>query len=253
MIMENKLLQHRTILITRPKHQAQPLIDLIRAFGGNTILLPVLEIESLAHTHAFKRAIDLNPQPDIAIFTSANAVEPALSYWQPAPATLTIAIGPGTQNALRQHQINVNAMPREYSSAGILQLPQLATLNQKSIQIYCGENPKPDLKAMLSARGALVHEVFCYRRIKPLLTPQALALIEGATIDEIVLTSRESLENFVSLLPTSRYTSLYASNVVVIHPDQAILAKTLGFTGEINVATSAADEDVVQALIRKVE
>ena len=66
------------VLVTRPEHQAGPLCQLIERHGGVAIRCPALVIRE-PHDWAPALAIfDRLAEYDLAIFTSANAVDRAL-------------------------------------------------------------------------------------------------------------------------------------------------------------------------------
>lgn len=67
-----------SVLITRPKHQAETLLRLVESHGGRGVLFPTLEIRGLdAGALVFSNPGYLS-QYDWLVFISANAVSFAL-------------------------------------------------------------------------------------------------------------------------------------------------------------------------------
>lgn len=246
-----KPLTELTILITRPQHQSKALNELILAAGGKTIVFPTIEIEVLTQQPKLQQLSKKINDYDIAIFVSANAVDHAIPLSLEEKSLTIIAIGPGTATALKKHNVTVDAVPTHYSSEGLLTLPQLANIQQKKIIIFCGENSRPFLRETLRQKGAQVDEAICYRRRRPQTDPQQLQWLMTQAIDHIVVTSLDSLENLFVLFQ-AYHTRLLQIPLLVISPAMAMQAAQLGFQ-HVNVALSAADDAVVQALIRQVE
>jgi len=216
------------LLVTRPKHQAQPLCKLIEDNGGNAIVFPTIEIKPL------RTDVDIS-NDDIAIFVSANAV-----CLNAAPPNLTIvAIGPGTAKELEKNNCRVDFIPDQYNSEGLLVLPILNDVNGKSIVIFCGENSRSLLKDTLQERGAHVKSAICYRRECP------ATHANPGPIDCIISTSQESLTNLVRLLPEAIHKPL-----LVISPAMRGLASQLGFS-EVLMASNASDQAILSKLFKK--
>lgn len=239
----------KVILITRPVHQAQRLCQLISQMGAKAVSFPTICIKSIANKTTFKNTLQRLTKYDFAIFVSANAVSAVQSLWPKDPNSLPtiIAIGPGTARALEKNHIRVDAMPNEYNSEGIIALPQLKTVQNKSIVIFCGEKSRPFLKNELQKRGAQIDTAICYCRQCPIPTKKAITELRSNSIDLIVSTSQESLRNLAILLPRSENQWLYEKQLLVINSTMVTLAKQFGFTNDIIIAKNASDEAIAEA------
>src|SRR3990167_4350151 len=109
-------LSFQSVLITRPRDQAEPLRALIEKTGRTVVLFPTIEILPSQNQLALYQRMQALHDYDIIIFVSANAVLPILPQWQASPSLSVIAIGPGTTEMLRQHGISVDRTPSTYSS-----------------------------------------------------------------------------------------------------------------------------------------
>ena len=231
--MQKKL----SVAITRPAHQAEPLAKLITAAGGKTLIFPTIEILPIADNQNLSQAVANLSQYSLIIFLSANAVAAALPLMtQPYPANI-VAIGPGTAKALQTYGITTVQLPNTYNSEGILELPLLQNISGKKIAIFCGENPRPLLKAALDQRSAEVDEVICYRRGCPSIDPlPARKQWQDADINLIISTSSESLANLCQLfINTSTADWLLPIPLLVISPQVAAQARRAGFQSIITV------------------
>src|SRR5437660_9413660 len=99
------MMNHFNVLVTRPKQQAASLKQLIESAGGQTILLPTLEIQPEDET-TYQPIIASMRDGDIAIFLSANAIPSISLPWKDRDIQV-IAIGPSTQQALIKRGIAV--------------------------------------------------------------------------------------------------------------------------------------------------
>lgn len=242
--------KNRLVLITRPVHQAKFLQEKIEALGVNTILFPSIEIVSYQGSERLRKAIEKIKDYSVAIFSSANAVEAIGEYWHSLKIALpVIAIGPGTAKTLGKFNIPVAGIPSEFSSSGILKMPELEAIENQKIAIFCGENPRPQLKEGLQNRGGLVSEIYCYRREKPKSNVKnKIPESTWAAIDVIISTSQESLQNLHGLFAAEELANLLDKSLVVISQDMENYARELGFKGEIYLAKNASDEAIVEAL-----
>ncbi len=246
--MKAKPLAGLSILITRPKHQAESLSLMLKKLGAKTLLFPTLLIKPLHETPEIQTFLKKITHYNFAIFVSANAIIPL-----PAIDSLKIiAIGPGTANALKKNNIHVDFIPNLYNSEGILALPALQNIKNKSIAIFCGENSKPLLKDNLIQRGATVDEIVCYRRECPTITNNELKSLRSKPINLIITTSKESLQNLTKVFPLSSDQWIYKKHLLVISESMAELAHEMGFVSKVIIAKNATDQAIVDTLTNDV-
>lgn len=244
----SKVLSGKTIVITRPAHQAKPLADLITDLGGKPLIFPTLEILGMTHDPSLLAAANAIDQYQFAIFVSANAVHYSLKVIKSLALPTVIAIGPGTAQALQEYGVRVACLPESHHSEGLLALPLLQNIDDKKIAIFCGEKTRPLLKTVLSQRGALVDEIVCYRRRCPNVDiAPVLSLWQATGIDLIISTSSESLENLWQLFAKLAADWLRHIPLLVISPRMAEQAKQLGFES-VTIAEGASDQAISNAL-----
>ncbi len=240
--MNNQSLNNLIILNTRPTHQADGLNQLLTTLGGKIISYPTIEI---IPTDNITTQWD---HFDIAIFVSANAVHFSIKK-QGFSNISVIAIGPGTANALKQYGISNSIIPEQYNSEGILSLKKLENIDGKSIIIFCGENTRPLLKETLKGRGAKVTLAECYRRRCPKINEQDKQALLKQTINIIISTSKESLNNLCAMIGNDK--SLLKIPLLVISPSMKTLAENQGWQ-TIICAPNASDQAVLDTLCDQV-
>lgn len=245
-----------TVVITRPSHQAVPLVQRIQQSGGNVIEFPVLFIEAPAHPEEAEEILRDLANYDLAIFISANAVEYGLRIAAPFgawPATLPVAaVGAATARMLEEHQLNVAIVPvRGFNSEALLACPEMHNVSGKRIIIFRGEGGRELLAQTLRQRGASVRYVEVYRRAKPAIDPEPLfeAWSRNA-VNAIVVTSNEGLQNLFDLVGVAGQSNLRNTLLLVMSERAVELARQLGFTVPPCVVSPVSDEAVFQMLLQ---
>ena len=129
------------LLITRPVHQAKALAAQTQYYGGVANQLPTLEIIG---TNIKKVILGIKKlkEYDFVIFISPNSVfstaEIIHRIWPLWPKnTKTIATGPGTALALKEHNLPCDNCPeRDFNGTGLLNLTTLQDIKQKKNTHY---------------------------------------------------------------------------------------------------------------------
>ena len=238
------------VIVTRPAQQATTLCNAIEQLGGVAIPIPSILIES----------IDINSQiaaqpfqitnNDIAIFVSRNSVLNSKSLWLSLKQLPTIiAIGPGTAQTLTSLGLPVTAIPATYSSEGILALPQLDNLKNKTLYLCCGTHSRKTLENELIKRGASVIPIICYQRKCPTLTQEITTQLFNRFPDITVTTSRASLVYWKEMILQAKAHWLLSLPLLVINTKYFALAKQLGFQ-KIFIADNATDNAIIAALVQ---
>lgn len=238
------------LLNTRPQHQAFHLTDLIEKSDGAVFHLPLMEIEPVAFESANLGDFDW------VIFTSANAVKYGIEgqgsgidkhFFEKHPKI--IAIGSATKQALIKYTNDV-LCPANFSSEGILQMPELRRIQKKSIAIISGENPKPLLKNELTKRGAAITHLLTYRRKK--INYNIEEIFPGLLrfdINVIPVTSNENFLYLLDLFSEKKYRDwLLSKTLCVINDTLQKKAIDAGFTRIIQ-ASDATDQAILRSLL----
>lgn len=239
----------RAVLVTRPAHQAAALIAAIEAAGGEAVSFPALSIEAVPATQ-LSAALAWLHDADSVIFISPNAAQFGMAAIGQLPVAATIfAVGPGTARALAAAGVTQAVVPDGQDSEALLALPQLADVAGQRIAIVRGVGGRPFLADTLTARGARVRYVECYRRGRPDADPAPLlARWRSGGIDAVTVASAETLTNLMALLGDAGKPLLAATPLFAPHEKIASSARSLGLTHTI--ATPGGDAGLVDGMIR---
>ncbi|MFO1422237.1 MAG: uroporphyrinogen-III synthase [Candidatus Competibacteraceae bacterium] len=242
------------VLVTRPEHQAGPLCQWIEQHGGVAIRWSALVISEPRDWAPALALFDRLANYDLAIFTSANAVDRAMPPIQERggfpPGLEIAAIGPATARALARHGVDRCLQPEQgFTSEALLALPRLQRVVGQAIAIVRGEGGRELLAETLTARGARVEHAEVYRRERPAL--DVTALLERwsrGEIGAVVVTSAESLSNLFDMLGVAGQDYLRQTPVIAVSARTAQSAANFG-CHHLLLAREASDAAIAAALL----
>lgn len=232
----------RAVVITRPRAQAQPLAQAVRALGRRAVVLPLLEIAPLDDTAPLRAALAGLASCAMVVFVSPNAVDAAFAHLDGWPAGVPIGVvGEGSRAALARHGVTgENATihcppdPANSDSEHLLASLDLSVFAGRRVLIVRGESGRELMADTLRAAGAQVAAVAAYRRSVPPLSA-ALAAELGALLagpNDWIITSSEALRGLAGLVreldPATGLARLQAQHLIVPHARIAETARALG-------------------------
>lgn len=244
----------RHIVVTRPAGQASHLAEALAALGAKPVLFPVLAIFDAEDGRPLLDIAARLDAFDWAAFVSPNAVEKALTpilarrAW---PAHLrAMTVGKSSELALARFGIRDVVAPQErFDSEALLDLPELADMAGKKVVIFRGDGGRELLGETLTARGASVEYVTCYRRARPALDPAPLlALWSDGALDAVTVTSSEGMRNLFEMVGKLGQAWLRKTPVFVPHARIAEQAKAIGL--QQVVLTGPGDAGLIDGLQR---
>ena len=198
------------VIVTRPRAQAEPLAERLRALGHEVVLCPLLEVEPLGEGPVEVEGYDW------VVVTSANgAYELAHRFAGRMPRLA--AVGPGTAEALRRHGLEPDLVPGVSTQEGLLEdLPRPAG----RVLVAAAEGAR---RLLADELGADFVALYRTREIRPAEPPQG---------DLVVLASGSAARAFAALgldVPA-----------VSIGPQTTIVAEAAG----LRVVAEAATHDL---------
>lgn len=244
----------RGVLVTRPAGQGDALREGVARRGLSVHQLPLLVLEPLPQLPAAGRArvLALDEFQHI-IFISGNAVrfgmEVIENFWPQLPVGLDwYAVGDGTARALAAFGIQAQTPGADMTSEGLLALPGLRNCSGERVLLVKGEGGREALARELTARGARVETLACYRRVPPSLAPgEFAAAVSRWNIGLIMLSSGEGLANMLALLSPAETSKLQDVWLLLPSARVAETAAAAGFRHCL-VAGNASDQAMLRAL-----
>ncbi|OOZ42255.1 uroporphyrinogen-III synthase [Solemya elarraichensis gill symbiont] len=236
-------LKQLRVLVTRPEHQAAPLLEALRAHGAEPLAFPTIEI-----TAAPDAAVSLKDAGhyDDLIFVSANAATFSLDHFTPGKQRV-IAIGAATRKALDARGVTVNLSPREQAdSEHLLEHPDMQQMQGRRVLIIRGDSGRELLAQSLLERGAKVDYAEVYwRRIPSDADCSMLRQKWPQKVDVITATSNIIINNLLELCGNQE--SILKTPIVVISKRCSTHAHACGFQKVIE-SRGASVEAIITAL-----
>ncbi len=251
MTPRNRALAGRTVVVTRPAHQAGNLTALIRNAGGSALLFPVIAIADIDDSRVLDGLIARLDEFDWAMFVSPNAVHKALTLItarRALPSRLAYAaVGSASVRALQAFGVRDVVAPARFDSEALLEMPVLHDIAGKRVIVFRGAGGRDFLGETLMARGASVDYAECYRRVLPPANPAPLLdAWEKEVLHAVTITSSEGLRNLCTLIGAHGLALLQQTPVFVPHPRIAVTARELGLARLVE--TRQGDEGLMAAL-----
>ncbi|WP_396611078.1 uroporphyrinogen-III synthase [Haloferax sp. S1W] len=162
-------------------------VELLESLGSTPVADPMLAVEPTGAT------------PEDAAFvvlTSKTGVELlAADGWNPGEATLC-CIGPTTAGAARDAGWEVERIPEEYTSAGVVEC--LADdVAGATVEVARSDHGSQVLLDGLREAGADVHETVLYRLVRPEESGKSAVMAADGDLEAALFTSSLTVEHFL--------------------------------------------------------
>ena len=237
------------VLVTRPRHQSEHLIQALESQGHTADLFPLLEIQPLAYSDEQQKSLlSLLADAEKIIAVSANAAQlvlPLLATMETPLGKPLFGIGPGTARVLEQQGYSVKIPEDEYNSESLLALPEFSDIERQKVVMLCGMGGRDYLQQNLVERGAEVERLELYRRI-PLPNNQ---IDQSLLAEPEVLTamSGDTVEALNSVLKQSGLEAWKSKPLIVPGRRVADIASDCGFS-QVLSSTKPTTESLMQVL-----
>lgn len=256
---ETRPLFGKRILVTRAQEQAGELSQLLRAYGGDPIECPTIQIVPPDDWAPLDQALAGLSRYHWLVFTSVNGVKPFMARLQAkgqdarALAGLRICcIGPRTAQELARHGITADLVPAEYQAEGLLEAMKAAGVSRQRVLIPRAEVAREILPDQLRAWGAEVTVVTAYRTVRPEVDARRLkTLLQEQRIHVISFASSSTVRNFCELFDSAEEMARLTSGVAIacIGPITAQTAAEQGLPASV-VASANTIPALAEAIVR---
>jgi uroporphyrinogen III methyltransferase/synthase len=235
------------VLVTRPRHQASALAELLREHGAEPIVRSLVRIEPMEAEVARLQTL-FEARWDWALFTSANAIpcfgeqlRAAGMDWRALAGARLGAIGPGTAVALEALGLRIDFVPTRAMAESLAEeLPDISPSTR--ILIPRAAEAREAVIGGLRARGAVVEEVPVYRTVADERSSSEIAeLLRSGDIDVVTFTSSSALRAMVDAVGAEALTK---HAVACIGPITAQTARDLGVAVDVE-----AEEHTIPGLV----
>ncbi|MBA2453412.1 MAG: uroporphyrinogen-III synthase [Chloroflexia bacterium] len=189
----------KRVLVTRPRHQASTLSDLLRKAGAIPVELPVIEIVPSSSAE-LDQALDQVGTYDWLVFTSVNAVAVVTGRLGDSRALRIAAIGDATAAALMERGFSVDVVPDQFVAEAVLDALIARGVTGKRFLLPRAEIARDILPDGLREAGAIVDVVSAYStRLPEAVDQNVIDAILGDEIDIVTVTSPSTVRNLLTL------------------------------------------------------
>jgi uroporphyrinogen-III synthase len=191
----------KTVLVTRPKHQAEPFVRELEQYGLRAVVFPTIEIRPVAGWSV----------PDLThfsgiFFTSANSVQFFLErLLEKSPEELpnlqqarVWAVGKTTAGDLAKHGVATEPLPKIADAISLMSGIDPAEIDGKTFLFVRGSLSLGTIPELLAQRGGICVELTVYDNIQPSLeeTLNVKTLLLEGKLDCLSFTSPSTAINF---------------------------------------------------------
>jgi uroporphyrinogen III methyltransferase/synthase len=243
----------RTVLVTRARHQAGALEQLIAAHGGRAWLYPVIDFadpldwgpldEAIRNLHRYRWLV-LTSQTGVAQFMKRLAVHGKgagdLRHLQIA------VVGSATARALDRYGLVPAVVPAEFRGAALpaAMAPLLAPGDR--VLMARADIADPALAGALREQGAVVDDLVAYRTVTAAGDAGALtAALAAGEVHYVTFTSASTVRGLLEQVGGP--AALARTRIAVIGPETKKAAEAAGLTVHV-MPPAATMEALVQAL-----
>ena len=254
--MSRRPLHGRRVLITRARHQVDPLRRELVDLGASVVEIPTIEVQPMPLDERVHKAISHLEVTALVIFASANAVhiffQMLLASGKDARAlhrSKLCAIGQETAESLEGHGLRPELITSEYTAEGLAKALEGWEMDGMHVLVPRAEVARDALPSLLANRGAEVEILPVYRAICPSGAGDALLrLFNHEGVDVITFTSSSTVNNFVRAFPEDRLPAVLGdAEIACMGPVTADVARKLGLNVTI-VAREYTTHGLVQAI-----
>ncbi len=243
-------------MVTRAAAQAQRFVQLLEEAGARVVQAPTIVIEPPASWEPLDQALAALDTFTWVTFTSVNGVlmvDKRLSArglgWAAIAKRHVAAIGPATAEALAEHGVRAEAVPREYRAEALVERLRGSIGPGDRVLLPRAKETRDVLVIELRRLGASVTEVPAYqtKRVENGVERLREALASGA-VDAVTFTSSSTARNFAELFnDVERLAWRDRVAVASIGPITAATAAEYGLTTDVMPA-----EYTIPALARAI-
>ncbi|WP_254766346.1 uroporphyrinogen-III synthase [Salinilacihabitans rarus] len=179
-----------TVAVFRPDDERiDEAVDLLDSLGATPVPDPMLAVEP---TGAVPRT-----DADRVVLTSKTGAElVGDAGWDPGEAAVC-AIGPATADALREAGYEVDLVPAEYTSAGLVDALADDGADGARVEVARSDHGSEVLLDGLDVAGAYSHETVLYRLVRPAGSGESAELAADGDLDAACFTSSLTVEHFL--------------------------------------------------------
>lgn len=249
------------VLVTRPDSRGQELVDMLNERQIFAVHQPLFTIAAGRELPMLPSVLSRLKSGDYVFVVSPNAVDYGVKTlidtgFHFRSDLKYFAVGQRTSKYFTEKAEQAAIYPLESeNSEGVLALPDMQNLTDKTILILRGNAGRELLAETAILRGATIQYLECYRRESVTVDiPEKISVCKRLGIDTIVITSSEILKSLYEQTNENCRQWLFECNLVVVSQRIGKIAIQMGWqTEKIFVSDKADNVTLMNTLLFKVD
>jgi len=241
----------KTVLITRPRHQVEPMRSRLEELGAAVIVEPAIEISPPDDWSTVDRRIDRLGDFDWVVFSSANGVSGLLERIFQRGRDLRIfggvkvaAVGPATAKCLSTYHLRNDLLPEQYRSEALAE----ALLDRDHPGRYLlirASRGREVLAETLTDAGGQVEQIVVYNSTDAgPASDEVLTAMQNGEFTWTTVTSPAIARSLARMFGEA----LHQTRLATISPLTSGVLKQLGFEPSAEAATYTS-EGLIESLL----
>jgi uroporphyrinogen III methyltransferase/synthase len=237
-----------SVVVTRPRAQAQALVARLTAVGAEVVMLPVIAIREPGDPAALREAAQRAADYDWIVFTSANAVHRYVTLLRDGRdlgGARLAAVGPATAAALAAWHLQPDLVADESTAEGLVAAMPDPEGRRRRVLFPRSASARDVLVSGLRAKGWRVDDIEAYRTV-------TAGRRDGATAQAVKAAAAADVITFSSPSTVASYLELSGGKVpgvvACIGPVTAEAARRAGLVVDL-VAPEYSAGGLVDALV----
>lgn len=216
----------KTVVITRAEAQAESFIHMLEERGAEAFLYSSIKTVPPEDWGPLDQALEKLSDYDGLIFTSVNGVQFFTRRLQEKNKDIrdlkgvrVYAIGPQTEQAVRNLNIRVDTVPENYVAESLIESMGKENVAGKNFLLPRAAVAREILPDTLREMGASIDVVPAYQTISPKQSDSSfLKRLDEGNIDVITFTSSSTVNNFLDRLDKEHHAKLDNTIIACIGP-----------------------------------
>jgi uroporphyrinogen III methyltransferase / synthase len=226
----------KTFVITRAEDQAESFIHMLEERGAEAFLYSSIKTIPPANWGPLDKSLEVLSSYDGLIFTSVNGVhffsqrlKEKNKDIRELKGVRIYAIGPKTEQAVRDLNINVDTVPDNYVAESLIESIGKENIEGKKFLLPRATIAREILPNTLREMGASIDVVHAYQTIRPESSESSfLNRLNEGRIDVITFTSSSTVTNFLGRLDKEQLEKLNKIIIACIGPVTQKTAENYG-------------------------
>ncbi len=199
----------KTVLVTRPKHQAEPFVRALAGYGLDAVVFPTIEIRPVAGWKVPSLA-----RFDGIFFTSPNSVqfflerllEESSEELDNLRKARVWAVGKSTSAGLEQQGVHTEPLPKIADAVNLMAGIAPEEIKGKTFLFLRGSLSLGTIPQLIGERGGTCVEITVYENLQPSQedTEKIRAMLNEGRFDCLSFTSPSTAINFFEAMGSKR-------------------------------------------------